>query len=376
MNIGGARILIVLAVVGLGLVGCSTSAGREFNERGIAYGRRGEHERALESFGKAIELDPTVSDYYMNRGLAYYLLGQNQRAIADLDQAIRLDPNNVLGYMNRGSVYDDSGEPGRALEDLGQAIRLRPSEPGPYRNRGVTRVRLGEYPAALADLDRAIALDPSYPAAYLTRACVHALMDRMDRAGADYAKARQLASGTVPELASGASVSELACRRLGGVPRAIDTTGATDDLKSAGYGNATWEMTAEQVLKAEAPRARKVEPPEPSGDLTRAVAIDEVQLGTDRFRVEFFFDSNLRLQQVTLRPVERATVPGHARMFARLEKLLSDKYGGPAHREGGQSPRILWDLPNTTIRLEHFTALGGRLSLLGLFFTPSKASRQ
>ena len=64
--------LIVIILIMLGLAGCYTSAGSEFNKRGIAYGQRGESERALESFSKAIDLDPTVSDYFMNRGLIYY----------------------------------------------------------------------------------------------------------------------------------------------------------------------------------------------------------------------------------------------------------------------------------------------------------------
>jgi tetratricopeptide (TPR) repeat protein len=207
---------VIILVLGFSGSGYASPAS-ELNERGIAHGQRGEYQRALESFNKAIDLDPTVSDYFMNRGLIYYLRGQHRPAIADLDQAIRLDPGNAVALFNRGSVYDDVGEPDRALEDYGNAIRLKPSHPGPYRNRAVTYMRRGEFQPALADLDRAITLDPTYPAAYLTRACLHAVTERADRAEIDYAKARQLAPRQVPELPSASAVGEVACRNLGGV---------------------------------------------------------------------------------------------------------------------------------------------------------------
>ena len=44
-------------------------------------------------------------------------------------------------------------------------------------------------------------------------------------------------------------------------------------------------MTPDQVLNAEAPEAKKVERPEKFGDLTSAIVIEEVRLGTGKFDV-------------------------------------------------------------------------------------------
>ena len=212
--------ILLLGVQSLVGSGCG-SPGAVYNERGIEYAKRGETDRSLEQFDKAVEADPTVSDHFMNRGLAYYLLGQHRRALADLDQAIKLDPANARAYMNRGNVYDDLGERDRAIEDYSQALRLEPNHPGPYRNRAVANIRRGDDQSALADLDRAIALDPAYTAAYLTRACLYSALQRADRAAIDYAKARELAPNRVPELTGSASVAEVSCRSLGGVPTRI-----------------------------------------------------------------------------------------------------------------------------------------------------------
>src|SRR5437660_948726 len=65
-----------------------------------------------------------------------------------------------------------------------------------------------------------------------------------------------------------------------------------------GYGKTTWGMTPDQVLNAEAPEAKRIEQPDRLGDLTSAIAITAIQLGTAQFDVVFFFDSDHRLQTV------------------------------------------------------------------------------
>ena len=71
--------------------------------------------------------------------------------------------------------------------------------------------------------------------------------------------------------------------------------------------------------------------------------------------VKFYFDANLRLQEVLVKCLadEKA-----AAAFASLEKLFTEKYGFPTRREGGKSPRVFWQLPTTTIRLVHLNVFG------------------
>ena len=47
---------------------------------------------------------------FNNRGYAYSRKGQYDRAIADFDQAIRLDPEIVLAFINRGDAYAAIGQ--------------------------------------------------------------------------------------------------------------------------------------------------------------------------------------------------------------------------------------------------------------------------
>ena len=60
-------------------------------------------------------MDPGLA--YGNRGNAYAKLGQYQRAIEDYDEAICLDPEFARAYTNRARAYSLLGEDKEAQED-------------------------------------------------------------------------------------------------------------------------------------------------------------------------------------------------------------------------------------------------------------------
>lgn len=66
---------------------------------------KGQYDRAISDYDKAIEINPKDTDAYHNRGLAYYDKGQNDQAISDYDNAIEIDPKYALAYNNRGFTY-------------------------------------------------------------------------------------------------------------------------------------------------------------------------------------------------------------------------------------------------------------------------------
>jgi Flp pilus assembly protein TadD len=61
---------------------------------------------------------------YSSRGIAYGLRGDFDKAIADCTEAIRLDPKNTQAYQNRGVAYGKKGEKAKAEEDFAQTKKL------------------------------------------------------------------------------------------------------------------------------------------------------------------------------------------------------------------------------------------------------------
>ena len=62
-----------------------------YRNRGLSYSDLDQHQRAIEDFDKAIQLDPGYAKAYYNRGLAYRRLGQHTKAEADYARACSLD---------------------------------------------------------------------------------------------------------------------------------------------------------------------------------------------------------------------------------------------------------------------------------------------
>ena len=66
-----------------------------FNNRGIAYRRLGETDKALQDFSWAIESDPNWATSYVNRGELYQSRGELAKALADYDMAIKVGPTRA-----------------------------------------------------------------------------------------------------------------------------------------------------------------------------------------------------------------------------------------------------------------------------------------
>ena len=94
--------------------------------RGNAYRRKGDQDRAIADNTQAISLDPKYAKAYYNRGYTYHGKGDNDRAIADYTQAISLDPKNSVAYFYRGRLNLYAGSLDKALADLSQASALAP----------------------------------------------------------------------------------------------------------------------------------------------------------------------------------------------------------------------------------------------------------
>ena len=91
---------------------------------GLAYGRKGQTDKAIEDFSKALLINPKLDMAYNNRGTAYYLQGQYDKAFGDFSSAIKLNPNNAEAYINRGYVYLKKGDTASAAYDLQRGCHL------------------------------------------------------------------------------------------------------------------------------------------------------------------------------------------------------------------------------------------------------------
>ena len=144
----GSPLLIVS--IGVSVPGVLVSFPRKVSARDNAYYQQqglnsyaqGDYRAAIADFTKAIQIDPSDSDAYVQRGVSKwslaFSLGGDQgpgtlknkllsSAASDYTQAIAINPNNAFAYMNRGSVKDELEDYIGAIEDHSKALEINPN---------------------------------------------------------------------------------------------------------------------------------------------------------------------------------------------------------------------------------------------------------
>ena len=96
---------------------------------------------AVEACTSIILLDPRNDGAFVNRGIAYRRIGDLDRAIKDYDEAIRLNPRAADAFNNRGNAFRTRDEFERALRRLRRrdsarsALRPRLQQSGHHLSR-------------------------------------------------------------------------------------------------------------------------------------------------------------------------------------------------------------------------------------------------
>lgn len=125
-KIGALIYIVICLVLFVSVVNCYGAKGKaeEFFEQGKKHSASENADQAIDSYSKAIKIDPKMAKAYNNRGIAYIWKKQYDLAVADFTQAIKLDPKNGKAYNNRAIVYSYQGDNTKALQDLHKAQSL------------------------------------------------------------------------------------------------------------------------------------------------------------------------------------------------------------------------------------------------------------
>ena len=136
------------------------------NARGIAYAEKGDHDKAIATFEKAIALKSDYVNPHYNLGLAYMRIGEVDKAWSAYYGAIQFKRNYAEAYNNRGIVHHFKGEQIYALQDYSMAIGFNPKRTEAYTNRGSLHLDRLDIQHALEDFHVAIKLDADAGLAY------------------------------------------------------------------------------------------------------------------------------------------------------------------------------------------------------------------
>ena len=108
-----------------------------YNNLGSAYAVRGEREKAVYAYKKAIEADPYYAESYNNLGVSLLELREYDKAFAALIKALELKPDYVKAYSNLCAACGITGNFKQAIKVCGKAVELDPSSASAHYNLSV-----------------------------------------------------------------------------------------------------------------------------------------------------------------------------------------------------------------------------------------------
>jgi len=113
-------------------------------------------------------LEVTDGNYLAHNNLGHALMekGEINKAIGHFDKAVKAKRNYAKAYYNRGNAYAKLGQHQRAIEEYNEAIRQKPGFGDVYNKRGFSRSQLGQYALAIEDFNNAIRIMPDSSEAY------------------------------------------------------------------------------------------------------------------------------------------------------------------------------------------------------------------
>ena len=156
-----------------------------------------------ESMGKAFKLGQKVgamdeSDAWGHRilGYVYRFKGEHEKAIAEFERAVSLDPNDPRGYMFLADSLISAGRSEEAIPLLKKSMRLSPLSQNfasmcLYRLGRAYRT-MGQYKEALSALKKALDIRPNFFAIHVNLAATYIHLGREEEARAAAAEVRRI----------------------------------------------------------------------------------------------------------------------------------------------------------------------------------------
>lgn len=136
-----------------------------YNIMGITQDGLAKFSDAVNSYSKALTLQPGNPDLHFNLGIALANTGRLKEAADSYHKAIGLNPNFFEAYANLGTVLQKQGLLEEAIKHYRTALRIH-EDPRGHFNLGTALRDEGKLDEAIAHFKKAIALFPNYADAH------------------------------------------------------------------------------------------------------------------------------------------------------------------------------------------------------------------
>jgi Flp pilus assembly protein TadD len=127
---------------------------------------QGDTRAAIETYEKALRIDPTRDDLHSQLGNIYTTQGEKEKAVKEYALAVTNNPRSAANRYSLGQGYLATGQNREALQQFQFVRQLDPTSPYGDFGMGQAYAKLERYDEAVAAFDRAIDMKSDYWDAY------------------------------------------------------------------------------------------------------------------------------------------------------------------------------------------------------------------
>jgi len=146
----------------------------------------GKYLEAIDSYDKAIKINPDIPEFHYNKAIALYNLGRYDEAIAQYDQVIKLNSKFKEAYINKALCLTETSRFDESITLLDEYIKKYPNDAEGYALKGHNLLLKGSYSEALEMAQKVIDIKPKdkiiLSMAYSTKSSALNELGRVDEA--------------------------------------------------------------------------------------------------------------------------------------------------------------------------------------------------
>ncbi|MEJ2249857.1 MAG: tetratricopeptide repeat protein [Candidatus Lokiarchaeota archaeon] len=158
-------------------------------ERGKAFHERGDYDQAIDSFKKALNLDPNNPDILIRIGLSYRYKREYDIAIEWYEKVLQIDPKDKLALNNIAYAYECKEEYEKAIEMYERALEIDPAYELPLVNLIKLLKTRKEFQKAIEIIEKTIKVDPVNPGNWIDLGLLLTEIEEYEKAVDAYNKA-------------------------------------------------------------------------------------------------------------------------------------------------------------------------------------------
>ncbi len=160
-------------------------------QKGIKYISENEYSKASIEFLKSIEKNPSSMGYTFY-GASLYWMGDNKGALESYHKAIEMDPENDIAWQLKGISEAKEGNLNEALNSFLKAYEINPKRSDIPMNIGSVYFSLNNITKALEYLKKAINIDKTNPLYYYQLGLIYFYSEDFENAIINFQKAKDL----------------------------------------------------------------------------------------------------------------------------------------------------------------------------------------